>query len=992
MKKLLFSFLLTCLSVGHVMADEGKVVIATAIPTGENLTVRVTRMNDADKVYVDWGDGTIKEAQLEGWSSSKKCTGKLLSDTVRVYGDFKELEVSESKVSYLKLSAQPHLINLDMHKNELTYDGLDLSGAPNLENINLNNNSIVRLDLRLFTKLSIFSINHNPTLTTVLFANGSTALTNIDMSDCDVTHFYPVSLPNLKYLNLANDNLSELELNTNYPELRDIDVTGSQWMEAIDVTRQAKLEKLSIGKTSIKELNLVNNTELIALNAPHTALTKLDLTTNKVLTTLILNSTKIERLVLAHLPNLQYINVDSTLIQRLDLSHQRFLRDVSARATGIQFLDMHGAIGTNRLRKLDIRNCENMTAQSLNFTFMAMPVHTGASYGKNVFIAGSHGEHAKTELLKYDEDNYYKVDVEGDGTAPMDSISITALAADNGTYTLSQVINGGSYDTWGDITAKALPGFPIRVKSTPAAGMEFVGVEINGKLYADSIFVVSAAATVKPVFKATGNNNAIVLKVPSGKEQQYFLSADTDDTEIQIDWGNGEKETIVLRATPTLVKGTTAGTTVTIYGAVTGADVSSYPGVSIDNRITSIDLSRNTNLRSLQTYMNRIGSIDVSRLSALETLDCAYSDLETLDVSNNPKLTTLRAYGNHIESLNLANATGLLHLDMKNNWLTALDISHNKKLTFLNLNHNEISQIDVRDMADLAQLDVSNNNLNVLNVDNNMHLTELHTANNKLTQLNLSHNPLLATLSVEGNKLISLDLTGHDKLAYLNVGGNSWDACTLNDLYYSLSQYPKTGDESKPRGNTLYAKGDKADSYNDAEHAESAIAVAKGWKVNYEGDGSGCTMAYITVTTAENGTVKVFTTTDTEVLSGTKVAKNTVLVAKSTPAAGYALVSATANGQPLDNDGQFIVTEATTVAATFTISSGINDAKGSTFTAMGGAGELTFLATTPTDVRVFTAGGKLMFTGMVNNRYTLSLPAGVYIVKTQGVAKAIAVR
>ena len=48
-----------------------------------------------------------------------------------------------------------------------------------------------------------------------------------------------------------------------------------------------------------------------------------------------------------------------------------------------------------------------------------------------------------------------------------------------------------------------------------------------------------------------------------------------------------------VKSTPTTVEGQTSGATVTIYGAVTGADFSSYPGVGVDNKITAIDLSHN---------------------------------------------------------------------------------------------------------------------------------------------------------------------------------------------------------------------------------------------------------------------------------------------------------------------------------------------------------------------------------------------------------------
>ncbi len=808
MKKFLLMFSLF-VSLTSYAQTNGEMRIATSTAVGQDFEFRVTRTNDASKVFVDWGDGNKQEATLEGWSSNKKVTGKLLKDTIVVYGDFSAVEVSEAKATYLAFKNQPNLKQIEAKKNELTYEGIDFLGAPNLVTLDLSYNKITRLDLRNFKKLTNFTANHNTILATVLFPDGSTELRNIDMSDGDITHFYPVSLPNLRYLNLANGSLLELELGNNYPELRDVDITGNIGVTSIDVTQQTKLEKLLIKGTKITELNLINNPELIMLDASNTDIAKLDLSGNKNVTTLELGDSKLSRLDVSNLANLYTINIDNTKIQRIDLSHQRFLRSVSLRNTGIQFLDMHGAIGTNRLNHLDMRDCKNTTPQSLNFTFKAMPSHTGNSYRTNVFLSGANYEHANTGILDDDADNSYKLDVHGDATASMDSVSITMQTSENGgSYTLSQIPDDGYFATYEPVTGKVLPGFPIKIDAKAPAGSKFVGVEVNGKLIADSIFVVSEAAVVKPIFSVSGDDDYIKLTVPTGIDQQYFLSVNGEDKDVSIDWGDGE-----------LVK----------------------------VKVTAVDLSHNVHLRSLSTYMNSITSIDVSKLTDLESLDCSYSDLSSLDVSKNSKLINLRAYGNQVENIDITGAVDLAYLDVKNNWLESLDLSHNKKLVYLNISSNEIEAVDVRNMPELVELYVSNNKITALDVSKNPALKTLQLSNNSVSNIDLKNNLQLVTLTVDGNRLEGLDLTGHERLTYLNVGGNRWDACTLNDLYYSLSRYPKLQSGKTPRGNTLFVHGEKAGEYNDAEHAESSITKLKGWTIDYEGDGTGCNMAYITI-------------------------------------------------------------------------------------------------------------------------------------------------
>lgn len=986
-RKLLLCLLLMSTFIGAFA--QGEIIIGTSTPIGQNFKFYLTLVDANSKVYVDWGDGNKVEANLSGWSSIKNTEGVLKNDTIIVYGDLATLDVENQHVNVLAFKNQDKLTQISAKKNELTFEGIDLTGVPNLVNLDVSENKIKRLKVDNLLKLEQFTANKNPDLSTVIFAEGSTALRGIYMADCDITHFYPISLPNLSNLDLGNGSLNELELGENYPNLTTLNVSNSTYLASIDVTKLTKLNKLNIAGTAIVELNLVNNPEFIYLDATKTNIPKLDISKNTKITTLLLADTKIAKLDLSHLANLQTLNIENTLIKRIDLSNSRFIRDVNIKGTGIQFLDMHAAIGTNRLNKLDMRDCKKMTPQSLNFTFKAMPPHTGSSWGPNVLIAGSNGETANTDLLKYDSDNFYQSDVKGNGTASMDPINIVMTPIEGITYSLSQVADDNAYATWNPITNKAIPGFPIKVTPTTIDNKELVGVEINGEFYDDYIFVVSSTATIKPVYKVLETNDYIGLTVPAGQVQSYYLTASGPDKEISIDWGNGEKVPVKVKETLTHIEGTTKGTNVKIYGAIVGADFSSYPHINADNKISAVDVSHNANIHYLSTYMNNIGTLDVSNLANLDTLDCAYSDLAKLDIAKNKKLVCLRANGNALENIDLKNAENLQYLEINNNNLDELDLSKNSKLVKIIAGSNSLTSIDVAAMANLEVLRISKNVIGTLNLDKNTKLTELDVAENTLTKLNVSKNKALSHLMVNGNKLEGLDLTGLDNLSYLNIGDNKWDACTLNDVYYTLSQYKAI--EGAPAGYKLFSRGDNKEKYNDAEKAESKLATNKGWVINYEGNGSGCDMAYITIETPENGTVKVYTTTDKEVMSGTKVKKNSELKVVSTPAKGYAIESAKANGTDI-KDNKFVVTSATTVVVKFTVDAGIEGVNQNKTVVQGGNRELTFSTSEPTEIRVYAPNGKLVFADTITGTQSIGVPSGVYIVKTRGVAKAVAVK
>ena len=80
---------------------------------------------------------------------------------------------------------------------------------------------------------------------------------------------------------------------------------------------------------------------------------------------------------------------------------------------------------------------------------------------------------------------------------------------------------------------------------------------------------------------------------------------------------------------------------------------------------------------------NKLSSLDVSHNTQLEILSCNNNILTALDLSKNTQLTMLYCGDNKLSSLDVSNNTQLEILSCKNNILTALDLSQNTKLTKL---------------------------------------------------------------------------------------------------------------------------------------------------------------------------------------------------------------------------------------------------------------------------------------------------------------------
>ena len=114
-----------------------------------------------------------------------------------------------------------------------------------------------------------------------------------------------------------------------------------------------------------------------------------------------------------------------------------------------------------------------------------------------------------------------------------------------------------------------------------------------------------------------------------------------------------------------------------------------------DNRLTSLDVSKNTALISLHCENNQLTSLDVSKNTALTELYCYNNQLTSLDVSKNTALTELSCTENQLISLDVSKNTALESLWCYGNQLTSLDVSGCTALTYLQCNENQFTAAEM---------------------------------------------------------------------------------------------------------------------------------------------------------------------------------------------------------------------------------------------------------------------------------------------------------
>ena len=211
--------------------------------------------------------------------------------------------------------------------------------------------------------------------------------------------------------------------------------------------------------------------------------------------------------------------------------------------------------------------------------------------------------------------------------------------------------------------------------------------------------------------------------------------------------------------------------------------------ISIE-RLTGIE--HFTALTSLYCYNNKLSELDVSKNTQLKTLYCNVNQLTALDVSNNLLLETLDCNTNQLTTLDLSKNTQLKDLACEHNKLTALNVANNTLLEVLYCNNNSLTELDISKNTELKRLHCQNNLLEVLDTAGNTKLEVLNCSNNCLTSLGFNNKYQYWTPSCSGNVYTidvvnnQFDLNDLPGDFDITLAGN-WSGGTVNGSILTVS-------------------------------------------------------------------------------------------------------------------------------------------------------------------------------------------------------------
>ncbi len=188
-----------------------------------------------------------------------------------------------------------------------------------------------------------------------------------------------------------------------------------------------------------------------------------------------------------------------------------------------------------------------------------------------------------------------------------------------------------------------------------------------------------------------------------------------------------------------------------------------------NEELTTLNLSKNTELKTLKCSNTKLTSLDTSHNKKLVYLQCDYiPTLTTLNVSENKDLKTLHCKHNALTALDLTNNSALEKLECGDNELTTLDLSKNTELKYFGCFNSKLSSLDLTNNTNLEELYFCGNNVSNIDVSENTKLKFLHLFSNQLITLDTSKNSNLQRLWVYTNPLTSMYL-GDDSGSTMEV-------------------------------------------------------------------------------------------------------------------------------------------------------------------------------------------------------------------------------
>ncbi len=329
MKKTLLSITLAACTAMGMMADEPTAVLTFASSqVGQSTRLGLVA---SDGFQVDWGDGNLID-----YTSGAYYTETLKGQTVKLYGDFRQIVANSVNLTDVNLDGCPNMQQLQMNYN--AFPSLNLSHMTNLTGLYAEGGAMTSLDVAGCTALRVLDVSENRIAGT-LDCSGMAALTKLDCGDNLLT---TVLLP-------KQQNIYQVDVRNNL-------------LTSLDVTGLGNVTELDCQENRITSLDLTGMTKLEDLYAYDNAIETINISGVPGLKTLSLSDNQIAAIDLSTCPNLEGVHLTNNNLSTINLSQN----------TGVRYLNIGGnqlaELNTTMLSQLSRLTCENNQLTELDLS------------------------------------------------------------------------------------------------------------------------------------------------------------------------------------------------------------------------------------------------------------------------------------------------------------------------------------------------------------------------------------------------------------------------------------------------------------------------------------------------------------------------------------------------------------------------------------------------------------------------------------------------
>ncbi|WP_109098032.1 leucine-rich repeat domain-containing protein [Aquimarina sp. AU58] len=450
----------------------------------------------------------------------------------------------------------------------------------------------------------------------------------------------------LQYLDVSQNQLTNLNISA-CTQLERLDANSNQ-LAQLDVSKNVILFELKIYNNRFKRININSNTKLSILHAWTNQLEELNSTKNLNLTRLYVWGNKLTSLDVSKNTKLDELNIGNNLLTNIDASKNTMLTHLDVRESLLTSLKLPV---TSTLRRINVEKNKltsiNLTGNSnLERLDIGSNVLTEIDLSKNINLVSLYC--SKNKITKLDARNCKIVNLDVSDNSELKTMFLTHRY-------LSKY---------------------IKIEKCPK--LEFICLH---KYYSDTAYiqnrvdalgyncVISSDCSLAPTSKIINFNDP---NFKAGLVSKYDIDS---DNQISVD----EAEKVGV--------------------------------INLENKNISniIGIEYFVNLRVLLLKNNQISSVNLSKNNKLNTIDLANNKLTSIDLSNKTLLRYLTLDNNQLLQISLNSSVDLQVLRLSNNQITTLDITSNTNLETVDVSRNLISKIDIRNCKSVNKLNISNN-------------------------------------------------------------------------------------------------------------------------------------------------------------------------------------------------------------------------------------------------------------------------------------------